>query len=72
MGRVIVDTSVLVTCAAPSRPNTSLLRNAACGSYFYVNLIIAGDAVLLGVVRQELLTGIANGNVFDRVSERLR
>jgi len=36
------------------------------------DLIIAGDAVLLGAIRQEILTGILDKAVFERMSTHLR
>jgi hypothetical protein len=70
MGRVIVDTSVW--SLALRRRAKDLSHTQRGLELLLRDLIIAGDAVLLGVVRQEILTGIVMDNVFDQVSERLR
>jgi predicted nucleic acid-binding protein len=67
--RVIVDTSVWSLAlrrrrrdlAPPERAMTLLLRD----------MIVEGDAVLLGVVRQEVLTGIPPGT-FEGLRDHLR
>ena len=67
--RVIVDTSVwsfafrrrAKSLSRPERALTLLLRD----------LIVAGDPISPGVVRQELLTGIRDPSTFDALRNRL-
>lgn len=69
--RVVVDTPIWSLAlrrqrrrqlAAPQRALVLLLRD----------LIVEGDAVLLGAVRQELLTGVASAEAFAAIQEHLR
>ena len=70
MGRVIVDTSIWSIALrrrgkdlSPAQRGLGLLLR---------DLIVAGDAVLLGAIRQEILTVIAETDRVVRLAERLR
>ena len=68
--RVVVDTPIwslaLRRQSHALNPVQRVLKNE------WTELIREGRAVLLGPVRQELLTGIRDQHVFHRLRERLR
>ena len=70
MGPVIVDTSVWSLALRRRRKDLSQEQRAL--ELLLRDLIIAGDAVLLGAIRQEILTGILDSEVFERMSTHLR
>jgi hypothetical protein len=68
--RVIVDTSVWSLALRRRAKNLSPSQKAL--TFLLRDLVIDGDAILLGIVRQELLTGIADARTFESLSEHLR
>jgi len=70
MGHVIVDTSVWSLALRRRRKSLSPPQRAL--DFLLRELIVAGDALLLGAVRQEVLTGIAEQPVFERLAAYLR
>jgi hypothetical protein len=61
---VVVDTSVwslALRRRSPSHPAVDVLRQ----------LIVAGRATLIGPIRQEVLSGIRDGQVYHRLRDRL-
>jgi predicted nucleic acid-binding protein len=68
--RVIVDTSVW--SLALRRSQKSISNGQRSLRFLLEDLIIHGRSVLLGVVRQELLTGISDTDLFQSLRDRLR
>jgi predicted nucleic acid-binding protein len=67
--RVIVDTSVW-SLALRRRPKDLSSRERAI-VLLLRDLIVRGDVVLLGIVRQELLTGVTTSQTFEAMRQRL-
>lgn len=67
--RVIVDTSVWSLALRRQRKDLSPQQKSLV--LLLRDLIVIGDAILLGVVRQELLTGMASQVAFDTVRQQL-
>jgi predicted nucleic acid-binding protein len=67
---VIVDTPVWSAALRRRRKNLSARERSLV--LHLRELIINGDAILLGSVRQELLTGIIDSEKFEMSRERLR
>lgn len=68
--RVLVDTSVW-SLALRRRPKDLSAEERAC-VFLLRDLIVREDALLLGVVRQELLSGVPDPEAFERLREYLR
>jgi predicted nucleic acid-binding protein len=68
--RVIVDTSVW--SLALRRQRKDLSRGERSLVLLLRDIIVQGDAVLLGIVRQELLSGISSAGTFEIIRQRLR
>jgi predicted nucleic acid-binding protein len=68
--RVVVDTSVWSLALRRQRRNLTPPQRAI--GLLLRDLIIEGDAILLGVVRQELLTGITVLETFEAIRHHLR
>jgi predicted nucleic acid-binding protein len=68
--RVIVDTPVWSAALRRRRKNLSTRERSLV--LYLRELIINGDAILLGSVRQELLTGIIDPDAFKLTRQRLR
>jgi predicted nucleic acid-binding protein len=68
--RVVVDTSVWSLALRRQRRDLTPAQRGL--SLLLRDLIVDGDAVLLGVVRMELLTGIAPQQAFDAIRQHLR
>jgi hypothetical protein len=66
---VIVDTSVWSLALRRQRKDLSPQQKSLV--LLLRDLIVIGDAILLGVVRQELLTGMASQVAFDTVRQQL-
>jgi predicted nucleic acid-binding protein len=66
---VIIDTSVWSLALGRAVKPTSLSERSL--AFLLKDLIVAGRAVLLGVVRQEILTGITNPRIFESTRDYL-
>jgi predicted nucleic acid-binding protein len=69
--RIVVDTSVWSLGLRRGR-RRNLSRPQRAIAFLLRDLIVNGDAILLGVVRQELLTGIASPETFEAIRHHLR
>ena len=67
--RVIVDTSVWSLALRRRRKNLSPRQRATV--LLLHEMIVQGDAVLLGIVRQELLTGVTSEDAFEAMRQHL-
>lgn len=67
--RVIVDTSVWSLALRRRRKDLSPPHRATV--LLLREMIVQGDAVLLGIVRQELLTGVTSLQAFEAMRQRL-
>ena len=70
MNKVIVDTSIWSLALRRRARDLSPLQRAL--AFHLRDLIIEGNAVLLGAIRQEILTGITNTSIFERLAGHLR
>lgn len=66
---MIVDTSVWSLALRRRRKDLSSRERAIV--LVLRDLIVRGDAVLLGIVRQELLTGVTSPQTFEAMRQRL-
>lgn len=62
---VLLDTSVLSLALRRTRPDLAEAKNVG-------RLLRTGNVALLGVVRQELLSGIRSARSFERLRDQLR
>lgn len=67
--RVIVDTSVWSLALRRRRKDLSPRQRATV--LLLREMIVQGDAVLLGIVRQELLTGVTSEDAFEAMRQHL-
>jgi predicted nucleic acid-binding protein len=68
--RVVVDTSIWSLALRRQRKRLSLPQRSLV--LLLKDLIVSGDAILLCVVRQELLTGISSEQTFEDMCQHLR
>src|SRR6266567_4526131 len=70
MGRVVVDTSIWSLALRRRSKDLSPAQRALV--LLLRDLIVAGKSVLLGAIRQEILTGIIEPEIFARIATHLR
>jgi predicted nucleic acid-binding protein len=62
---VIVDTPIWSECFRRKRPRAHVNET-------FVGILTKGDALLIGPIRQEVLSGIKNEDQFAKLKDRLR
>lgn len=64
--KVLVDTSVWSLALRPARPSTNTAVDV------FRSLIDEGRVAIIGVIRQELLSGVRTHDAFERLRDHLR
>lgn len=67
---VLVDTSILSLVLRRRRPDQLSIQERALVAHF-LELSQRGDVALLGIIRQELLSGVRHREQFDRLQQVL-